>query len=156
MGNFDEKSGVIYCNTDWGRWYQTIDEVVLEIDCPQPTRGKEVFIDIKPKHLCCLIKGKLVLEGELCHSVVVDESIWSVEDRKLVRVQLIKSDKTSASCWKWLLRSDLDGQPLYVPDPFTLEEMQKKQTLENYQLKHPGFDFSSAELTGNLANNQQK
>ena len=37
--NFDEKSGVIYCKTSWGNWYQTVNEVVLEIICEPGTKG---------------------------------------------------------------------------------------------------------------------
>ena len=49
-----------------------------------------------------------------------------------------------APCWKSLL---LNGQ--FAPDQWTFDQMQRKLTLERYQIEHPGFDFSSAEISGN-------
>lgn len=38
--HFDEKSGVIYCSTPWGKWYQTAEEVVIEILSCSEIRGE--------------------------------------------------------------------------------------------------------------------
>ena len=52
---------------------------------------------------------------------------YSTEDHKLVRIILTKSIKDASNCWKSLL---VDA---YVPDPFTLQNMEKKLTLERFQ-----------------------
>jgi len=154
--HFDEKSGVVACKTSWGKWYQTVDEVVLEIDCEQGTRGKEIGIKIQSTNLSCTVKGKQLFDGKLLNCVIVDESTWSLEDRKLIRIQLVKALKDS-NCWNALFKAnsnqggDQKGET-YACDLLTFDEMQKKQTLENYQLKHPGFDFSSADISGSYAN----
>ena len=38
--HFDEKSGVVSCSTLWGQWYQTAEEVVIEIPSSCEIRGK--------------------------------------------------------------------------------------------------------------------
>ena len=38
--HFDEKSGVICCSASWGQWYQTAEEVVIEIPSSFDIRGK--------------------------------------------------------------------------------------------------------------------
>jgi len=62
--------------------------------------GKDVHIKITPSHISCFIHGEKVFDGDLCHSILVDESTWSVEDKKFVRILLAKA-----------LRKE--GDPLY-------------------------------------------
>ena len=54
-------------------------------------------------------------------------SARSTEDHKLVRIILTKSIKDASNCWKSLLVDT------YAPDPFTLQNMEKKLTLERFQ-----------------------
>ena len=56
-------------------------------------KGKEISIEIQSKYLKCVVRGKQLFEGELFDIVSIDESIWSLEDRKLIRIQLVKSRK---------------------------------------------------------------
>ncbi len=49
LSHFDEKAGVVQCETDWGRWHQTASEVTVEVDLEEGTRGKEVQVDMKPR-----------------------------------------------------------------------------------------------------------
>jgi hypothetical protein len=64
--HFDEKSGIIYYETSFGsfngRWSQTVNEVVVEIDVDVGTRGKDVRVVIKPSLLECHVKGNLVFK----------------------------------------------------------------------------------------------
>jgi len=70
-----------------------------------------------------------------------DESTWTIEDRKLLMIQLVKADeRTKDHCWLSLLEAE------FTPDPITLSEMRKKLDLERFQLENPGFDFTSAKL----------
>ncbi len=60
--HFDEKSGVITHSTPWGRWSQTVNEVVIEIDVEPGTRGKDVKVGIKPSYLECVVKGNEIFK----------------------------------------------------------------------------------------------
>ncbi|CAK8690683.1 nudC domain-containing protein 2-like [Clavelina lepadiformis] len=142
--HFDEKSGVVNCVTDWGQWYQTAEEIILEINTHSNIRGRDVSVKITPTHISCFIKKEEVLDGDLTHSIIIDESTWSVEDNKLVRILLTKSLRKEGACWKSLFA---DGR--FAPDEWTFDQMQRKVTLEKYQVDHPGFDFSSATISGN-------
>lgn len=59
-------------------------------------------------------------------------------------VFLVFTIKFLVPCWRSLF---VDGT--YAPDEWTFDQMQKKLALERYQIEHPGFDFSSAEISGN-------
>ena len=59
-----------------------------------------------------------------------DESTWTVEDQKLIRIQLIKAHHgTKDLCWLSLLEGE------YQPDPIALNEMRKKLDLEKFQIE---------------------
>ena len=61
--HFDEKSGVICHKTDFGQWYQTVDEVMILVNLESGTRGKEVHVDIQPNKLKCVVRGKIIFEA---------------------------------------------------------------------------------------------
>ena len=72
----------------------------------------------------------LLFQGPLFSTVIEDESVWTIEDQKLLRIQLVKADeKVKDQCWISLLKNQ------FVPDPFTLNEMRKKLDLERFQLE---------------------
>ena len=55
----------------------------------------------------------------------MDESTWTIEDQKLLRIQLVKADqRTKDQCWLSLLEN------AFLPDPIVLNEMRKKLDLE--------------------------
>lgn len=143
MSNFDERSGVAACTTDWGCWYQTMEEVYVEVNLPEGTSSKQVKVSIKPKQLQVIIKGETVIEGELSATIKQDDSVWTIEDKKFLRICLCKVLTTADQCWKSLLKG------LYEADQYTYDQMEKKLTLQRYQYENPGMDFSNAEITGN-------
>lgn len=61
-GNFDEKSGIIYSASTWGRWGQTIEDVQIFVDVAKGTSPKEIKCKIGSKTLSIIVKGKTVLE----------------------------------------------------------------------------------------------
>ena len=54
-------------------------------------------------------------------------SVLSSEDKKLLNIVLVKSQRRASECWKSLLVDQ------YMADPFTFMEMEKKLTLERFQ-----------------------
>ena len=55
-----------------------------------------------------------------------------IEDKKLLRIVLVKSDRDAANCWHSLL----EGQ--YECDPVIKDQMEKKMTLERFQREVSG------------------
>lgn len=58
MSHFDERSGVVYCKTNWGQWGQTIDEVFVEVDVTEGTKAKDIHCNIKPKAISVTVNKK--------------------------------------------------------------------------------------------------
>jgi len=55
---FDEKSGIVPCNTEWGRWWQTVEELHIEVMLPANTKAKDVGVHITNSSVTCRILGK--------------------------------------------------------------------------------------------------
>ncbi|XP_069510382.1 nudC domain-containing protein 2 [Ambystoma mexicanum] len=143
--HFDERSGVVPCRTSWGLWYQTMEEVYIEVAVPPGTTAKEVQCVLESRHLSLIVRGKNILKGKLFGCTIVDEGTWTLEDRKLIRIVLMKSNRDAGNCWPSLLENE------YAADPWVQDEMQKKLTLERFQRETPGFDFSGADISGNYS-----
>ncbi|XP_056372632.1 nudC domain-containing protein 2 isoform X2 [Hyla sarda] len=88
---------------------------------------------------------QLFQPGRLYDATISDESTWTLEDKKLIRIVLTKSNRDAGNCWPSLLEGE------YSADPWVQDEMQKKLTLERFQRENPGFDFSGAEISGNYS-----
>lgn len=58
VSHFDEKSGIVPCNTEWGRWWQTVDELHIEVKLSANTKSKDVKVDITNSSITCQILGK--------------------------------------------------------------------------------------------------
>ncbi|KFR03326.1 NudC domain-containing protein 2, partial [Opisthocomus hoazin] len=91
-----------------------------------------------------------LLQGKLFDSTITDEATWTLEDRKLIRIVLMKTNRDAGNCWTSLLENE------YAADPWVQDQMQRKLTLERFQREassraNPGFDFSGAEISGNYS-----
>ncbi|XP_040570958.1 nudC domain-containing protein 2 [Lepeophtheirus salmonis] len=148
--NFDESSGTVNCKTDWGEWYQTVKEVVILVNVEPGTKSRDVEIKIKPKRISCKVRGALLFEGIPYETVMEDDSIWTIEENKLIRIALTKAESRSKeTSWLGLLKS-IDGEEiLFKPDPYVYNEMRKKLDLEQFQIENPGMNFSNAKLDKN-------
>lgn len=62
ISNFDEKSGFIAIKTSWGRWWQTVYEIHIEIELPPNTRGKNCAVKITPTSIECIVNGTVLLK----------------------------------------------------------------------------------------------
>ncbi|XP_064105694.1 nudC domain-containing protein 2-like isoform X1 [Macrobrachium nipponense] len=139
--NFDERSGIVPCTTPWGRWWQTVAEVHVEVKVPEGTRSKFIQVTVRPSHLKVVVLNEVIFEGPLFSVVRSDESVWTLEDKKLIHLVLSKADVCSKeTVWEGLLKEE------FLADPWTVHEMRKKLDLERFQIENPGFDFSGASL----------
>ncbi|CAI8040387.1 NudC domain-containing protein 2, partial [Geodia barretti] len=127
MSHFDERSGVVYCSTEWGQWAQTIEEVFIEVDVPDGTKSQNIRCDMTPTSISVTVNHQQIFKGKLSGKVITDDSIWTLEDKKLLRIVLSKSNRDAANCW----RSLLEGQ--YAADAHVFDQMERKLTLERFQ-----------------------
>ncbi|KAJ7395358.1 hypothetical protein BTVI_155288 [Pitangus sulphuratus] len=77
---FEERSGVVPCGTPWGRWYQTLEEVFIEVRVPPGTRAKDVRCSLGSRDIALAVCGQELLQGKLFDSTVTDEGTWTLED----------------------------------------------------------------------------
>lgn len=71
--HFEERSGVVPCKTPWGSWYQTMEEVFIEVDVPHGTSAKEVKCRLGSKDIELHVKGKETIKvcwSDLCVSLL--------------------------------------------------------------------------------------
>ncbi|XP_064499247.1 LOW QUALITY PROTEIN: nudC domain-containing protein 2-like [Pseudopipra pipra] len=136
---FEERGGAVPCGTPWGRWYQALEEVFIEV-C-----AKDERCSLGSRDITLATQGRELLQSKLSDSTVTDEGTWTLEDRQLIRIVLTKTNRDAGNCWTSLLENE------YAADPWVQDQMQRKLTLERFQRENPGFDFSGAEISGNYS-----
>ena len=62
MSHFDERSGTVPCKTPWGTWTQTVEEVFIEVDVPEGTKGKDIVCNIHPNNISLSVSGKEIFK----------------------------------------------------------------------------------------------
>ena len=104
----------------------------------------EFDIKITPKHLSVGIKGNpAFLDEDFVETVEAAESFWMLEDDEL-HIQLTKMKQ--GEMWTSVLKGHTQL------DPIMQQEVKKNILLERFQNENPGFDFSQAEMNGNVPN----
>ena len=108
------------------------------------------------------LQQNLLFQGKPFDTISEDDSVWTIEDQSLLRIQLVKAfRKTKDQTWMSLLSTNsveenFETRPegdaemcttsTYQPTAFVLNEMRKKLDLEQFQRENPGMDFSRAKL----------
>lgn len=59
---FEERSGVVPCGTPWGQWYQTLEEVFIEVQVPPGTRAQDIRCDLQSRHVALAVGGREILK----------------------------------------------------------------------------------------------
>lgn len=75
---FDEKSGIVPCNTEWGRWWQTVDELHIEVKLPINTKSKDVKVNVTNSNITCQIFGKTLFSVSFFFVTVIFENIYLI------------------------------------------------------------------------------
>lgn len=74
---FEERSGVVPCGTPWGQWYQTLEEVFIEVQVPPGTRAQDIQCGLQSRHVALAVGGREILK------VVAGRGLCSVSSRPL-------------------------------------------------------------------------
>ena len=62
MSHFDERSGVVPCQTPWGSWSQTIDEVFVEVSVPEGTKARDISCTITSHSINLVVAKKEIIK----------------------------------------------------------------------------------------------
>jgi hypothetical protein len=91
--------------TDKYVWTQTLSELSVVIKVPIGTKSKMLDIDIKNTRLKVGLKGQPpIVDGELHKRVIVDDSLWTLEDGRDLVLTLQKDNKME--WWKCVIIGD--------------------------------------------------
>ena len=159
--------------TDKYVWTQSLQEVVINIPLPPNTKSKMLSVDIQNTKFKVAIKGgDTLVEGTFHKRVILDDSIWTLEDGDLV-ITLSKDNKME--WWKCVCvgdpeintqkvqpenskLSDLDGETRQTVEKMMFDqrqkqmglpssdELQKQEMLSKFMNAHPEMDFSKAKF----------
>lgn len=107
--------------TDKYNWSQNIQEVTVQIPVPEGTAAKMCVVEIKPKRLLVKLKNQEqpLIDGELQEKVKVEDSFWSIEDRKFINITF---EKAYEAIWKTVILGDKEIDPKTVDNSKRIEE----------------------------------
>jgi len=158
------------------RWDQTLSDVTISVPLPAGTRGKDLDVKIGKEKLFVKHKAQAapLIDGPLFAVVKASDSMWNIEDGKLLVIELQKVNQME--WWKTVIKghkeidttkitpensklSDLDGETRGMVEKMmfdqrqkaaglpTSEELDKQEMLKKFMQQHPEMDFSQAKMS---------
>eukprot|EP00850_Spirogloea_muscicola_P006962 SM000034S12716 [mRNA] locus=s34:322474:323888:- [translate_table: standard] len=121
-------------------WDQTVEEVNLYMLLPPGAHARQVFCDIAPRSIAVGLKGASSRYLDVRARVSPPSRLPLFTEDGVLHVTLQKVEK--AHSWT----SPLAGQGQL--DPYSADMEKRRLLLERFQLEHPGFDFSGANVNG--------
>jgi len=158
-------------------WTQTLSELNVTIPLPENTRGRDLKVTMKKKHLSVALKSQLpthIVDAPLSETIICDDSFWTVEDGNRLVINLQKLNQME--WWSCLCigdpkidvkkvqpensrLEDLDGDTRQTVEKMmfdqrqkamglpTSDEQHKFDMLEKFKKAHPEMDFSNAKIS---------
>lgn len=162
--------------TDKYNWTQTLSTLELFIPLKPGTKSKDLNVVIKANSLKVAYKSdpsNPILDGKM-HSVVkIDDSMWTLQDNKLLQISFEKYDQMK--WWECVMEgdekidtkkivpensklSDLDGETRQTVEKMMYDQQMKQMgkptsdqqkqhdMLEKFKSAHPEMDFSKCKV----------
>ncbi|EPY24780.1 nuclear movement protein [Strigomonas culicis] len=97
---------------------QTEKEVNILVPLTPGTTSKQLTVELTPTHLKIGLKGKSpILDGTVYKPIKASESTWTIEDKKLLTVTLIKTNLKYEEWWPCVVEGErqIDMKTLKPP-----------------------------------------
>ena len=104
--------------TDKYKWSQDLSDITLQLPLPPGTKGKEITVKLEPKHLKAVVRGEVVLEGNLSETIHHNNSYWNIDEGTLV----ITLEKSKDCVWKSVIEGDSEIDPKTVDTSRRVDE----------------------------------
>ncbi|KAF8822957.1 nuclear movement family protein, partial [Cardiosporidium cionae] len=167
--------------TDKYVWSQTLSTIEVQILVPPGTKSSACDVQISANKLRVGLKGKPpIIDGELHSRIKVDDSLWTLEDKKYIQITMDKYD--GMAWWSCVIKgdptidvkkivpenskiSDLDSETRSTVEKMlydqrqkaaglpTSDQKQQSELLEKFKNAHPEMDFSKAKVNWGGGNN---
>ncbi|CUV07427.1 unnamed protein product [Cryptosporidium hominis] len=160
-------------STDKYTWTQTLGTVEVLIDTIPGLKSRDCNINIKTNRLKVVVKGEVIIDGELNSKVKPDDCLWSIIDGKTIQIVLEKQE--NINWWSCVIKgdqeidttkivpensklSDLDPETRATVEKMMFDQRQKAmglptsdnlkqhELLEKFKAAHPEMDFSQAKI----------
>mmetsp|Transcript_9785 Transcript_9785/g.18394 ORF Transcript_9785/g.18394 Transcript_9785/m.18394 type:complete len:221 (+) Transcript_9785:498-1160(+) len=157
-------------------WTQTLSELNVVIPLPQNTKGRDLTVIMKKDHLKAGLRNSSepIVDAPLTHSIICDDSFWTVEDGNRLVINLQKLNQMQ--WWDSVCKGDpkidvtkvqpensklddLDGETRQTVEKMmfdqrqkalglpTSDDQKKMEALERFKKAHPELDFSNAKMS---------
>eukprot|EP01106_Pelomyxa_sp_JSP_P011658 TRINITY_DN3070_c0_g4_i1.p2 TRINITY_DN3070_c0_g4~~TRINITY_DN3070_c0_g4_i1.p2 ORF type:complete len:161 (-),score=63.17 TRINITY_DN3070_c0_g4_i1:95-577(-) len=137
-----ERKAYTYQGRKVYEWDQTTDDVNVYVRPPAGVRAGDIACMIRPDGVVLGLKGNPpFLNSKLWATCRKAESFWTFEDG-VVHITLTKMEKNHVWPTAFMGHGELD--------PLEQEQQRKRLLLERFQGEHGGFDFSAAQVNGNV------
>jgi hypothetical protein len=172
--HLDDKNGGRTKNYTWVQHQVEQFEMFVPID--SDVNSKNLKITFDSKHLRIVVKGEIIVDGELFAAINSDSFLWTIDEVKGKKVIVITFDKIyKMQWWDYVIKGDeLLTLSKVNPDPSKLSDLDpsmrpeiEKMMLENsmkmqgkpfhkdpktndmlqkFMKEHPEMDFSKAQI----------
>lgn len=142
-------------------WTQTVKELTVYVDVPRGTRGKDIKVDLRPRHVSLSIsnsKGEknTLLDGEFEDVIRLDESMWTVASDHNSTQVIFTLDKVRNTWWKHVLEGDPEIDTTKVDSQQKMDEYDEetqatiRKLMFDQKQKRLGLPTSDETLAENM------
>lgn len=60
MDFFNDTNVAVPCETEWGKWWQNLEEIHIEVRVPKGTKSRDVKVEASNSQITCNVSGKTI------------------------------------------------------------------------------------------------